>query len=266
MPCHPARARKLLKKGRAVVVRLHPFTIRLRDRVGGGETQEVELKVDPGAKTTGLALVREDGEVLFLAEITHRGARIRKSMQQRRNYRRRRRSANLRYRKKRFLNRRSGTEAPALAAVAGRQRGLVDGAAAQARARDLHRVRGRPVRHPGAGEPGDRGRGVPAGDPRRLRGQGVPAREVGTDVRLLRRHGHAAANRPRAPEGKGRLRPGLEPGPCVPVLQPGQGRAAGRGLPGRNARSVSGRSWRRRKRRWPRLPPSTPPAASCSRH
>ena len=101
MPCRPARARKLLDKGRAVVVRLHPFTIRLRDRVGG-ETREVGLKVDPGAKATGLALVREDGEVLFLAEIEHRGARIRKAMQQRSNYRRRRRSANLRYRKKRF--------------------------------------------------------------------------------------------------------------------------------------------------------------------
>ena len=111
MPCHPARARRLLGKGRAVVVRLHPFTIRLRDRVGG-ETQEVELKVDPGAKTTGLALVREDGEVLFLAEIEHRGARIRKAMQQRRNYRQRRRSANLRHRKKRFLNRRSGRKLP----------------------------------------------------------------------------------------------------------------------------------------------------------
>ena len=111
MPCHPARARKLLDKGRAVVVRLHPFTIRLRDRVGG-EAQEVGLKVDPGAKTTGLALVREDGEVLFLAEIEHRGARIRKAMQQRSNYRRRRRSANLRYRKKRFDNRRSGRKLP----------------------------------------------------------------------------------------------------------------------------------------------------------
>ena len=111
MPCHPARARKLLAKGRAVVVRLHPFTIRLRDRVGG-ETQEVRLKIDPGAKTTGLALVREDGEVLFLAEIEHRGARIRKAMQQRSNCRRRRRSANLRYRKKRFLNRRSGGKLP----------------------------------------------------------------------------------------------------------------------------------------------------------
>ena len=92
MPCHPARARKLLAKGRAVVVRLHPFTIRLRDRTADGEGQEVGLKIDPGAKTTGLALVREDGEVLFLAEITHRGARIRKAMQQRSNCRRRRRS------------------------------------------------------------------------------------------------------------------------------------------------------------------------------
>ena len=111
MPCHPARARKLLKKGRAVVVRLHPFTIRLRDRVGG-DTQQIEIRIDPGAKTTGLALVRDDGEVLFLAEIEHRGARIRKAMQQRRNCRRRRRSANLRYRKKRFLNRRSGRKLP----------------------------------------------------------------------------------------------------------------------------------------------------------
>ncbi len=111
MPCHPARARRLLKKGRAVVVRLHPFTIRLRDRVGG-ETQEVGLKVDPGAKTTGLALVREDGEVLFLAEIEHRGERVRRSMRQRAGYRRRRRSANLRHRKKRFDNRRSGRKLP----------------------------------------------------------------------------------------------------------------------------------------------------------
>ena len=52
MPCHPARARRLVGKGRAVVVRLRPFTIRLRDRVGG-KAREVGLKVDPGAKSTG---------------------------------------------------------------------------------------------------------------------------------------------------------------------------------------------------------------------
>ncbi len=225
MPCHPARARKLLKKGRAVVVRLHPFTIRLRDRVGG-EAQEVGLKVDPGAKTTGLALVREDGEVLFLGEIEHRGERIRKSMRQRAGYRRRRRSANLRYRKKRFLNRRSGRKLPP--SLQSRVDNVASWTERLRRLAPVTSIACEVVRFDTQAleRPGDRGRGVPAGDPRRLRGQGMPAREVGTDVRLLRCHGHAAASRPRASEGKGRLRPGLEPGPRVPVLQPGQGRAA----------------------------------------
>ncbi len=111
MPCHPARARTLLKKGRAVAASLRPFSIRLRDRTGGG-TQPLDLKMDPGSRTTGMALVRNDGEVLSLAEIGHRGERVRKSMPQRANYRRRRRSANLRYRKERFLNRRSGRRLP----------------------------------------------------------------------------------------------------------------------------------------------------------
>ena len=43
MPCHPARARKLLDKGRAVVVRLHPFTIRLRDRRSRTKTRLTPL-------------------------------------------------------------------------------------------------------------------------------------------------------------------------------------------------------------------------------
>ncbi len=108
MPCHPARARELLTKGRAVVVRLHPFTIRLTDRTGG-ERQRVVLAIDPGSKITGFAVARQDGETrhaLWLGELQHRGAQLRKKMQQRRNYRCRRRSANLRYRAARFLNRR----------------------------------------------------------------------------------------------------------------------------------------------------------------
>ena len=111
MPCHPARARELLRKGRAVVHRIAPFTIRLKDRIGG-ETQPVRVKIDPGSKTTGLAVVREeetDGEttahVLFQAEIHHRGAQIKKKLDQRRAFRRRRRG-HLRYRKPRFDNRR----------------------------------------------------------------------------------------------------------------------------------------------------------------
>jgi 5-methylcytosine-specific restriction endonuclease McrA len=112
MPCSAARAREFLDKGRAVVVRLYPFTIRLKDRVGG-VTQPIALKIDPGSKTTGLAIVRlAAGTVycLWLAELEHRGAQIHKSMGQRRAYRRGRRKRALRYRPKRVKNRRSSRE------------------------------------------------------------------------------------------------------------------------------------------------------------
>jgi 5-methylcytosine-specific restriction endonuclease McrA len=109
MPCHPARARQLLAQGRAVVHRQAPFTIRLKDRVGGA-VQPVRLKVDPGSRVTGFALVREQkeqdqAEVLHLAELHHKPG-IRQKMVKRRAYRRRRRSARLRYRAPRFQNRR----------------------------------------------------------------------------------------------------------------------------------------------------------------
>ncbi len=83
--------------------------------------QPVRVKLDPGSKTTGLALVREDQagavqQVLLLAEIQHRGPAIRKALLQRRGYRQRRRSANLRYRAPRFNNRTrsAGRLAPSL--------------------------------------------------------------------------------------------------------------------------------------------------------
>src|ERR671936_2779650 len=107
MPCSEKRARLLLERGKAVVHRRYPFTIRLKERVGGA-VQPVRLKVDPGAQTTGVALVREAGDgqhVLHLAEIAHRGATIRKRLLQRAAFRRRR-SANLRYRARRCANRR----------------------------------------------------------------------------------------------------------------------------------------------------------------
>ncbi len=111
VPCHPARARKILKKGRAVAVRLHPFATRLRGWTGG-ESRARDLKIEPGSGRTGLALMRDDGEVLFLAEIGHRGGKVLKSMLQRAGYRRRRRPAGPRHRKERFLDRRSGRRLP----------------------------------------------------------------------------------------------------------------------------------------------------------
>ena len=117
MPCSEKRARLLLERGRAVVVRLAPFTIRLKDRVGG-ETQPLCVKIDPGSKTTGIVVVRESerldpdtGEVerrehvLWLGELAHRGQAIREALTTRAAFRRRRRAANLRYRAPRFLNR-----------------------------------------------------------------------------------------------------------------------------------------------------------------
>lgn len=114
MPCTEKRARLLLRCGRAVVHRLHPFTIRLKDRLlEESQVQPVVLKLDPGSKVTGVALVREEEtpggpahHALHLAEIAHRGDAVQERMQKRTAYRRRRRSANLRYRAPRFDNRR----------------------------------------------------------------------------------------------------------------------------------------------------------------
>jgi 5-methylcytosine-specific restriction endonuclease McrA len=113
MPCSERRARLLLSRKRAVVHRVWPFTIRLKDRSReASQVQPVALKLDPGSKTTGMALVRieqtQDGEMhhaLHLAELTHRGQVVHRALQRRAGYRRRRRSANLRHRPPRFANR-----------------------------------------------------------------------------------------------------------------------------------------------------------------
>jgi len=119
MPCSEKRARLLLERGRARIARRYPFTIRLIDRtVEESVLQPVRVKIDPGSKTTGFAIVREaKGEtvVLALAELAHRGARIRDRLTARRAFRRRRR-ARLRYRSQRSDNRRrpAGWLAPSL--------------------------------------------------------------------------------------------------------------------------------------------------------
>jgi hypothetical protein len=128
MPASEKRARLLLSRGRAVVVRRYPFTIRLKDRVGG-DRQPLQIKLDPGSKSTGVALVRESevisistGEIakhlhiLNLFQLNHRGQAISDALKSRSGFRRRRRSKNLRYRKARFNNRtkKAGWLAPSL--------------------------------------------------------------------------------------------------------------------------------------------------------
>ncbi len=106
-PVHPGRARLLLKAGKAAVYRTVPFTIILKRQVEHPAPAPLRLKIDPGAKTTGLALVNDaTGEVVWAAELTHRGGEIKKALDTRRSVRRGRRQRQTRYRAPRFANRR----------------------------------------------------------------------------------------------------------------------------------------------------------------
>lgn len=104
MPCHPARARELLRNGEAAVFKRYPFTIILKNREIG-DKQPITLKIDPGSKKTGMAIIGLQNRVLFGAELEHRGWAIRSNLQSRSIIRRHRRNRKTRYRKERRINR-----------------------------------------------------------------------------------------------------------------------------------------------------------------
>jgi 5-methylcytosine-specific restriction endonuclease McrA len=106
--CHPARARELLRKGRAVVFRRFPFTILLKDRqLEESVVHAHQVKLDPGSRTTRMALMRAgDNKVLWAGELAHRGPVIKAAMDDRRAVRRGRRDRKCRCRPARFANRR----------------------------------------------------------------------------------------------------------------------------------------------------------------
>jgi 5-methylcytosine-specific restriction endonuclease McrA len=124
-PVHPGRARFLLTAGHAAVLRRYPFTIILREARPATPEQPLRLKLDPGSKTTGIAVVTEPehtqegrqdttiaarttqslGQVVWAAELVHRGQQVTKNLDQRRACRRSRRSRHTRYRACRYDNR-----------------------------------------------------------------------------------------------------------------------------------------------------------------
>lgn len=114
-PCSPTIARKLLSAGRAAIFRRYPFVIILKKAVAA-IPDPITLKIDPGSRTTGFALLQGDA-VIFGAELTHRGLAIRGGLESRRALRRGRRNRHCRYRAPRFLNRArpKGWLAPSLA-------------------------------------------------------------------------------------------------------------------------------------------------------
>jgi hypothetical protein len=103
MPCTEAKARKLLRAGKARVVAHTPFTIQLAWQCEG-QTQDVVVGIDKGSSVTGISCVG-NGTVLLAAEIHHRRD-VKEKLDTRRAHRRSRRLRNW-YRPARFLNRAS---------------------------------------------------------------------------------------------------------------------------------------------------------------
>ena len=103
MPTTCAKARKLLKAGKAKIVDYRPFTIQLAWQCEG-HVQEVTCGIDKGSSVTGLACV-SNGTVLLAAEIHHRRD-VKEKMDDRRDRRKSRRARRW-YRPARFLNRAS---------------------------------------------------------------------------------------------------------------------------------------------------------------
>ena len=101
MPCKPAKARKLLNKNLAKIVKREPFTIQLLFECEN-EVQDITLGIDAGSKVIGVSATTDKKELLS-AEIQLRNDIVdllstkRQNRQSRRN--------RLRYRQPRFNNR-----------------------------------------------------------------------------------------------------------------------------------------------------------------
>lgn len=107
-PCNTiseAYARRLLFKKQAVIHKRFPFTIRLKNDNAVLKDRSYTVKIDPGSRHTGVAVVDDKDSVVMLAELEHRGHVIKRNMDSRRAVRRHRRNRKTRYRPARFLNR-----------------------------------------------------------------------------------------------------------------------------------------------------------------
>lgn len=97
------KVRRILKEGKAKVVRREPFTIRLLYEPETDVVQECYCGVDTGSKHVGVAVVGND-KVLYQSQTELRDD-IKRKMDRRRDFRKSRRFKKTRYRKSRFLNR-----------------------------------------------------------------------------------------------------------------------------------------------------------------
>ncbi len=101
--CTEKRARKLLEARRAVVYRYYPFTIIIKDiDVRKLDTaHDYHIGIDPGSKTTGVA-VTDSNKVVLMMQIEHHGKQVVSNLKTRNAARRNRRSRETWYRRCKF--------------------------------------------------------------------------------------------------------------------------------------------------------------------
>ena len=97
------KVRRLLKFGKAKVIRRCPFTIKLLYD-SSSYVQPCTTGVDTGSGKFALSVYRDNGDIVYMSEVEVRND-IKKTMEARRKFRRSRRSRKTRYRKKRFDHR-----------------------------------------------------------------------------------------------------------------------------------------------------------------
>ena len=97
-----AHLRKLTEKHKAVIYRKYPCVAILTkaDVRDFADVRTFRIKIDPGAKHTGIAVVcNETDEVMLYLQIEHRGEQVKKNLDTRRNARRNRRNRETGYRR-----------------------------------------------------------------------------------------------------------------------------------------------------------------------
>jgi 5-methylcytosine-specific restriction endonuclease McrA len=105
-PVHPGTTRRWLTPGKVTLLRRSPFTLIRNEAAPARPVEPLRVKVDPGSQTTGLAAVNaSSGQVVWAAELAHRGQASRNARSDRRTVRRQRRQRKTRYRAARFDNR-----------------------------------------------------------------------------------------------------------------------------------------------------------------
>lgn len=102
------RCRILMERKRAVLYRVFPTVVILMDVDARTipDLPSFRIKIDPGSKYTGIAIIRNDtDEFVYAMQIEHRGDAVRAALNKRKNARRNRRSRETGYRRAKWGNR-----------------------------------------------------------------------------------------------------------------------------------------------------------------